>query len=169
MELKDYILMELAGLERSIKRVTDTLTQQEFQWRPSSGSNSIGIILFHVARLEDSFITTRIQGKPALWDTEKWFEKFNLSASEEGAHYTVDQVNAFTVPEKSALLAYYSAASSQTREYLKSLAPADLERKVNVFRGEVAIGNLFAFIVSHATGHIGEMSYLRGLQRGMDK
>ena len=169
MELKEYIRTELAGLERAIKRVTDSLTQQELMWRPSSGSNSIGLILFHIARLEDSFIKTRIQNKPAIGETEKWYEKLKLVENEEGAHYTVDQVNAFPVPDKEGLLAFYSAVHAQTKECFDGLTSEELDRKVTMPRGDAAIASLFSFIVSHATGHIGEMSYLRGLQRGMDK
>lgn len=170
MELKEYIRMESTGLERAVKRVTDSLTQQELMWRPSSGCNSIGLILFHIARLEDSFIKTRIQNKPTIWKTEKWYEKLNLAENEEGAHYTVEQVNAFPVPDRESLLAYYSAVQAQTKECLNSLTPDALDRKVTMPRGgDVAIASLFSFIISHASGHIGEMSYLRGLQRGMDK
>jgi uncharacterized damage-inducible protein DinB len=169
MELKEYIRTELAGMERAIKRVTDSLTQQELMWRPSSGCNSIGLILFHVTRLEDSFTKTRMQNKPAIWTTEKWYEKLKLAENEEGAHYTVEQVNAFPVPHKESLLAFYSAVHTQTKEYLNSLTLDELDRKVTMPRGEASIASLFSFIVSHATGHIGEISYLRGLQRGMDK
>jgi len=169
MELKEYIRTELVGLERAIKRATDSLTQQELMWRPSSGCNSIGLILFHIARLEDSFTKTRIQNKPAIWTTEKWYEKLKLAENEEGAHYTVEQVNAFPVPDKDCLLAFYGAVHAQTKEYLNSLTPDALDRKVTMPRGDATIASLFSFIISHATGHIGEISYLRGLQRGMDK
>lgn len=170
MELKEYIRMELSGLKRAVKRVTDSLTQQELMWRPSAGCNSIGLILFHVARLEDTFVKTRIQSKPTIWQTEKWYEKLNLAENEEGAHYTVEQVNAFPVPDRENLLAFYSAVQAQTRECLANLTPDSLDRKVALPPvGDVSIANLFMFIVSHASGHIGEMSYLSGLQRGMDK
>jgi hypothetical protein len=170
MELKEYIRMELTGLDRSLKRVTDTLTQQELMWRPSSGCNSIGLILFHIARLEDTFVKTRIQSKPTIWQTEKWYERLKVSENEEGAHYTVEQVNAFPVPERGSLLAFYSTVHAETMECLNSLTTDGLDRKVPMPRGgEVVIASFFTFIVSHATGHIGEISYLRGLQRGMDK
>ncbi len=170
MELKEYIQMELTGLGRSVKRVTDGLTQQELMWRPSSGCNSIGIILFHVAKLEDSFIKTNIQNKPTIWQSEKWYERLNLSEKEEGAHYTVEQVNAFPNIDKEHLLAFYSAVQAQTKDCLNNLTSGDFDRKVSMFRGaEVPVGSLFTFTVSHASGHVGEMSYLRGLQRGMDK
>ena len=170
MELKDYIRIELTSIERSVKRVTDSLTQQELMWRPSSGCNSIGLILFHVARLEDSFVKSTMQNKSTFWKTEKWYEKLNLAETEEGAHYTAEQVNAFPVPDKEVLLAFYSAVQAQTKEYLKSLTADALDRKVSMPRvGTVVIASLFTFITSHSSGHIGEMSYLRGLQRGIDK
>jgi len=156
MELQQYIRWEISGLERSIKRVTDTLTQQELMWRPASGCNSIGLILFHVAKLEDSFIKTRIQNKPLIWQTEKWYEKLNLAESEEGAHYTVEQVNAFPTLDRQTLMAFYSAVHAQTKECLSSLTLEDFDRKVPMFRDtEAPVASLFAFIVSHASGHIG--------------
>lgn len=170
MELKEYIHMELTSLERAVKRVTDNLTQQELIWRPSSGCNLMGLILFHIAKLEDSFIKTRIQSKPSIWKTEKLYEKLNLAENEEGAHYTIEQVNAFPVPDKESLLAFYSAVQAQTMECLNSLTPDEFDWKVTMPRGgDATVAILFSFIISHGLGHIGEMSYLRGLQRGMDK
>jgi len=56
MELKAYIKNEFDGLKRVSTRILDTLTQQEMSWRPACGCNSMGLILFHIARSEDSFI-----------------------------------------------------------------------------------------------------------------
>ena len=169
MEIKEYIRFELAGTERSIKRVTDTITQQELSWRPASGSNSMGLILFHVAKFEDMMVHSRILGQPAIWKGDQWFSKIKMQESEDGAHYTVEQVNAFPVPEKDGLLAYFFAVRAQTSDCLDKLPLAEFERTVAMRQGEMKIGNIFSFVVTHAAGHIGEMSYLRGLQRGMDK
>jgi hypothetical protein len=35
--------------------------------------------------------------------------------------------------------------------------------------GELPAATVFSVIVSHTSEHIGEISYLRGMQRGMDK
>jgi hypothetical protein len=170
MELKDYILMEVEGLKRNSSRVLDTLNQSEIAWRPASGCNSIGLIFFHVAKSEDFFIQGMLRQKPELFETGKWYEKLNLPKNEGGAHYTVDQVNAFPVPELKALMAYFEAVRANTLDYLKSLSPPDLERKITLPHfGEMSAAAIFSIIVGHASGHVGEMSYLRGLQRGMDK
>jgi hypothetical protein len=170
METKEYIKMELGGLKRGFGRALKDLTQQELSWRPACGCNSMGLILFHVARSEDSFIQTRVQGKPPVWEAEKWHEKFNLPVEETGSHYTVEQVNAFPVPELKDIMAYYDAVRAQTLEYLKGLSPEEFDKKISMPPfGDLTIAAIFSIIVNHSAQHIGEISYLRGLQRGMDK
>jgi hypothetical protein len=170
METKDYILMELSGIKRGFGRALKDLTQPELMWRPACGCNPMGLILFHVARSEDSFIQSRILGNPQIWVSEKWYEKLNLPAEEEGAHYTVDQVNAFPVPEQKDILAYYDAVRAKTKEYLKGLQPEELDKKISMPPfGDLTVAAILSIIVNHSAQHIGEISYLRGMQRGMDK
>ena len=169
MELKEYIRAEVEGLERGLKRVIDGLKQEEVAWRPACGCNSIGLMLFHVFKSEDSFIQSRLRDTKELWETGKWHLKLNLDAKEAGAHYTVEQVNAFTVPKLEAILEYGAAVRAQTLAYLDTLTTADFDKKIKMPWGEMPLAVIFSFVASHALGHIGEMSYLRGLQRGMDK
>ncbi len=169
MDLKEYITMELEGLKRGIDRVFNGLTQQELQWRPACGCNSIGLIFFHVAKSEDNFIQEVIQGKPQLWSAGKWYQKLNMSEKESGAHYTIDQVNAFPVPNVKDVFAYYDAVRTQTLNYLQTLKASDFEKKFKLPFGEFPLAGIFSIIVSHTAQHVGEISYLRGLQRGMDK
>ena len=170
MELKEYICMELEGLERGVTRVINGLTQQELMWRPACGCNSIGLILFHMARSEDSFVQARIQSKPEVWETEKWYKKLNLAENEAGAHYTVEQVNAFPVPELKDVLAYYDTVHARTMDYLKGMTPSTFDKKITLPRfGDLTVAAIFSITIGHTSQHIGEISYLRGLQRGMDK
>jgi hypothetical protein len=169
MELKDYIKSELDGLKRNSGRVLNTLTQQEMVWRPACGCNSMGLILFHIARSEDSMVQATLQGKKQLWELEKWFTRLNMAEGEAGAHYTSDQVNAFAVPDIKVLMSYYDSVRAKTLEYLQGITPSEFERKVKLPFGEFTVAGMFSLIVSHTTGHIGEISYLRGLLRGMDK
>lgn len=169
MEVKEYIRMEIEGLDRGLKRVIDGLKQEEITWRPASGCNSIGLILFHIFKSEDSFIQDRLKGKKELWETGKWYQQLNLDAKEAGAHYTVEQVDNFPVPALEAILRYGAAVRAATLAYIDTLKPADLEKKLKMPWGEMPAAMLLSITASHATGHIGEISYLRGLQRGMDK
>lgn len=170
MDLKTFIGMELDGLDRGLKRAIDGLTQDELKWRPASGCNSIGLLLYHIARSEDSFVQERLREKKAVWETGKWYTKLNMKKDEAGAHYTVEQVNAFPVPELAGVMEYSAAVSAQTKAYLDTMKAADFDKKITMPHfGEMPVAVIFSIIVSHASQHIGEVSYLRGLQRGMDK
>jgi len=169
MEVKDYVKNELDGLKRTATRVLDTLTQQELMWRPACGCNSMGLILFHVARSEDSFVQTRLQGKPQIWESGKWHNKFNMDEAETGSHYTVDQVNAFRAPDIKDLLNYYESVRAGTLDYLSGLTPGEFDRVVKLPFGEFTVAGVLSLVVSHTAQHLGEISYLRGLLRGMDK
>ena len=170
METKDYIKLELGGLKRGFARALKDLTQQEMMWRPASGCNSMGLILLHVARSEDSFIQARVLGKSQVWVAEKWYEKMNLTADDTGSHLTVDQVNCFPVPELKDILDYYDAVRAKTLEYVKGLQPEDFDKKISMPPfGDLTIAAILSIIINHSAQHIGEISYLRGLLRGMDK
>lgn len=170
MDTKDYIKMELGGLKRGFERALRELSQQELMWRPASGCNSMGLILLHVARSEDSFIQSRVLGKSQVWEAEKWYEKMNLSAEDTGSHLTVDQVNCFLIPEFKDIMAYYDAVRGQTLTYLKGMPAEELDKKISMPPfGDLTIAAIFSIIINHSAQHIGEISYLRGMLRGMDK
>ena len=170
MELQRYIGIELSGLKMALERVLKGLTQAEVAWRPASGCNAIGLILFHMARTEDSLMQGLLQKKPLIWSSEKWYEKLGLAKDEEGSHYSVDQVNAFPVPELAKILAFADAVRAGTKEKLRSMPIEAFDEKVNFPNfGEMPVGALFSFMIAHAAEHIGEISYLRGMQRGIDK
>jgi len=169
VEAKEFLTIELNGQDRNLKRVTDGLTQEEIAWRPTYGANSIGLILFHVGRSEDSFIQARLREQPEIWETGKWYERLNVSKDEAGAHYTAEQVNAFPVPKLENLLAYMMAVRSETKEYVNSLSAESFDRVITLPRfGDMPVAALLSLTVGHAAGHLGEISYIRGLQRGLD-
>lgn len=170
MELQRYIGIGLSGTKMAMGHALEGLTQEEVGWQPSSGCNSIGLILFHLARSEDSILQGLLKKKPLIWESEKWHEKLGLSKEEEGSHYALEQVNAFKVPELANILEYYEAVRANTKEILRSMTVEALDEKVTFPNfGEMPTAALFSFIVAHTNQHIGEMSYLRGMQRGLDK
>jgi hypothetical protein len=186
MEMKEFIQNGLENIKRVFDRTLDVLTPTELKWQPRPDANSIGLILFHSIRTEDSSIH-RLQGKPQLWESEKWYQKFNKAIDDGGAHYTAEQVAAFVVPDLKELLAYAEAVRKNTLQYLKGLKPADFDKKVNlpppparmtIPAGRPAppwppfnpiVGSMLLMLMTHLSEHAGEISYIRGLKRGMDK
>jgi hypothetical protein len=166
MELKDYLKMEIEGLERNMKRVTDGLTQKELEWQPASGCNSIGLILTHVFQAEDSFMNP--DKSKMLWG--KWCTKLGYTAKTETAHFkSPEEVNKFKIPKLAAILAYGAAVRKQSLAALAKAKPADFDKKIKMPWGEMPGVVKYSIVIDHATQHLGEMSYIRGIQRGMDK
>ncbi|MCJ7743767.1 MAG: DinB family protein [Dehalococcoidales bacterium] len=170
MEMKDFIKGALDRAKQGTTRAVDGLSHNELIWRPGPECNSIGLILFHQTRFEDSFVQGRIVGNPQVWESDKWYEKFNMPASESGSGYTAEQLAAFRVPELKDLLGYADAVRAKTLEYLKSAPNNEFDRVINMPRfGDVAVGALLALVIVHMAQHAGEIAYLRGVQRGMNK
>jgi len=168
MDVKELLKMQIEGLDMGLKRTTDGLTQKEIEWQPACGCNSIGLILFHIARAEDSFMHS--DKSKQLYETGNWYTKLGMNLEDSGAHFkNADEVNAFKVPKLEKILAYTAAVRKQTLAALAKMKPADFDKKIKMPWGEMPLVFMFSITVSHAAQHMGEVSYLRGLQRGMDK
>lgn len=181
MENKELILTGLQNVKRGLDRTLDTLTPEELKWHPRSDANSIAIILFHMIRAEDSSIHTMIQGKLQLWESEQWYQKLNKSSTDSGSRYTAEQVAGFAIDVKE-LMAYGEALRKQTLGYLETIKPEDFDKKLNLPpmppppagapprpAFNFTVGTMLLMLVTHLSQHAGEISYLRGLYRGLNK
>lgn len=172
MEIRDFSLDMLERMQQAVTGAVDGLTHEELTWRPEPEANSIGFILWHQLRCEDVFIHSMIQQKPQVWASEQWYQKLNLSENpmDLGYGYSAEQIAAFSVPKLEDLLSYAKAVRARTVEYLKDMTPdkSDEVIQTRVF-GDLAIGKVFSLLLCEITQHIGQIAYLRGLQRGLNK
>jgi hypothetical protein len=164
----------LTALERNwemIDSALEGLDEATLSKRPNDQCNSIAWIMWHLNRIVDTFIHTRLQGTPQLWVQGGWHQKFGMSDDPEdrGVGWTGEQVGSWTPPSKEAQLGYYEAIRDKTREYLSSLSYADLEeRKVipPVTQPRSVAADL-GQMTWDAIAHGGQIAYLRGLYLGM--
>jgi hypothetical protein len=168
MESAEFIRIELDSLQSNLDSVLKGLTQAEIAWQPVDTCNSIGLILFHTARSEDFFVQELMRNQLQVWEKDKWYVSFNLPEKERGRHYGAEQVKAFIVHELTDLQNYTAAVRAETMDYLEDLKPEDFQRKITTPRSETTVAGFFSNIVIHTAQHLGEMSYLRGLQRGLN-
>ncbi|MDP2744858.1 MAG: DinB family protein [Dehalococcoidia bacterium] len=169
MEMRDFIQAGLDRVRQATLKALDGLSHNELGWRPGAEANSIGLVLFHTVRSEDQYVQTRIQGKPQVWETKRWYEKMDLPVSETGYGYTAEQCASFRVPEGKDLLAYAEAVRTRTLDYVRGMSPDKFDKIINTPRGDLAIGVYLANMVVHLAQHAGEIAYIRGLQRGLNK
>ncbi len=172
MKTSDFILDMLVRMQQAVTTTVDDLTHEELRSRSRAEANPIGFILWHQLRCEDKFVQGIIQKKPQVWVSEKWYPELNLpeNPSDIGYGYTVEQVAVFPIPELKDLLRYAQAVRARTVEYLKTMTPDKFDEVIQTpFSGELSIGQIFAKLLCEITQHIGQIAYLRGLQRGLNK
>ena len=172
MKLNDFVLDNLDRIQRVLTKAVDSLTYEELTWRPGEEANPIGFILWHQVRCEDTYIQTLIRRQPQVWVSEKWYQRLNLSDDpwDNGNDYTAEQVADFPVPEPKDLLGYAEAVRARAMACLEEISPDKLDEEIQPpeFWGD-NLGKLFSYMLCELTQHIGQIAYLRGLQRGLDK
>ncbi len=139
--------------------------------QPADQCNSPAWIMWHMNRVVDTFIHTRLREIPQLWTKDGWHQKFGMDADPEdrGVGWTAEQVSAWKPPAKDVQVGYYEAVKAAARQYISSLSADDLEvTKVILPAPEprsvaAALGQMTWDAVSHG----GQIAYLRGLYRGM--
>lgn len=137
-------------------------------------------MVWHVARVEDRWLHRFAQDTTEIWQRDRWYQRCRLPESDTGVGYTVAQIEQFAVPALSDLQAYFDAVRQATVAYLQAVDPAELEvhpgrmpfPEVSGGRGlpaDFTIGRMFRQLVGEENQHLGQIAYLRGLQRGLDK
>jgi uncharacterized damage-inducible protein DinB len=67
-----------------LKQKLDGLTEAESRWQASLDSNSIQWLVWHMARVEDSWINNNIAGGESVWDTGGWAAKTGTTDDNSG-------------------------------------------------------------------------------------
>lgn len=157
----------------------DGLTTEELNWRPNAEANSIAFIVWHTARVEDRWFQVFCQDKPDLWASERWFEKLGMDENQPAIRLTSADLASFPTLTMDDLKSFFEAVRSETKKYLASIGPEDLETVPgrSPFGGssssgmfvEFTIQRMFRQLIQEEIQHLGQIGLLRGLQRGMDK
>ena len=162
------------ALERNWEMIDSALEDMDdatMNLRPNGESNSAAWILWHLTRVTDTFIHTRLRDSTQLWTKEAWHEKFGMSADadERGVGWTAAQVEAWSAPSRDVQLSYYEAVKAHTRQYLDSVSEEELSRTIKLaLRPEArTIAAWMGQMVWDSVAHGGQIAYLRGYYRGM--
>ena len=169
MEAKELLLSSLKQGQEYLTEALDGLTQEEAAWSPGAECNSIAFILWHIARVEDFFVRRVIQRKEELYEAKGWREKLGTPAKESGYQYTGEQLQAWPVPKLETLRGYADSVRSETLAFLEPLPSEKLSEVPRPDRSPDSIGTTLGHIFTEIALHAGQIAYLRGVQRGLDK
>ena len=180
------------GYERVLEILDRTLyglTQDDLNWRPQPGSNSIGWLAWHISREQDYNISRLIRVEQ-LWIINRWYVRFNrapnpLDTGYEKLGHSSEDAADFRSPGTDILLGYYSDVLERSKSYIKTLLTSDLnqeasppawswerQRQVETSGSQSwyipvpTVGMRLISILSECLQHAGQASYIRGLLQG---
>ena len=167
MDAKELLLRSLEQSHGYLTKALDGLTQEEATWSPSPECNSIAFILWHTTRVEDFFVNRVIQRGKELYETEKWQEK--LGTPLKAYQYSVEELQSWPAPKLEILKEYVKSVRQKTLAFLNSIPPERLSEVPRPDRSPDSIGATLEHMTTEIALHVGQIAYLRGIQRGLDK
>jgi len=171
MEAIELITKSLEQSMGDVNKALDGLTQQEVSWSPKPDCNSIAFILWHMVRVEDMFVNRMIQGKAELYESAGWAGKMGTPPGDSGGggRYSLEQLQAWPVPKLETLQGYRNAVRNNTLSLLKTITPSKMDELPTSTRFPGSIGALLSRMITEIAEHSGQIAYLRGQQRGINK
>lgn len=162
----------IAALTDACSRIPDTarravegLSPEQLVAAPAEGANTIGWLVWHLARGQDAQIAD-VAGTEQVYLTGGWAARFGLEAdaSDTGYGHGPDDVRAVRPESAEALLGYLDAVHAATLRYLTTLTDADLDRVVDdAWDPPVTLGVRLISIIDDDVQHAGQAAYARGL------
>src|SRR5215210_724228 len=127
------VFLELYGrLPDLVRAAVEGLTPDELARPPVPGANTVGWLVWHLARVQDDHVA-EVAGHPQVWAEGDWARRFGLGsgAMDTGYGWSAEQVAALRPESADVLVAYYDAVAERTTAFLATLTDADLDRVVD--------------------------------------
>ena len=161
--------MALDEYTDELRRAVEGLTPAERRFQPTPDSHHIDFVLWHMARVEDNWVQEFGRGVGSVWERGGWAAKLRLPEQGNGWGYTAGQVAELPQFDLELLNEYAEAVRAGTIEFLDGLSPDDLDRFPDPKRPRACIGSMLSHVIVEESQHVGQVAYLRGIQRGLDQ
>ena len=169
MDFKDIVRAALNEYTEELRKAIDGLTEEERRFQPTPHSHHIDFVVWHMARVEDSWINGVAQHKDHVWIRDGWQQKFGLPERDGGYGFTAEQVANLPRFDIEQMMSYYDAVRQETLRYLDGLSHEDLEGiPLPERRADYTIAQMLAHVLVEESQHVGQVAYLRGMQQGIN-
>ncbi len=173
---------EAAAYREMIQTASDAITARveevpadKLHARPGDGLNPVGWNYWHALRVWDLDINWLINGQdPAedAWHRGGFSEKSGYNPDGIGMRglgiglgYSDAEVDALGVISYESMKEYHEQLLAETLTYLDNASDDELRRTFEALggRGETSPAARLQHLVNHTWGHIGELSYAKGM------
>ena len=114
-----------------VDELTDGLTEEVSNYRPTADANSIAWLIWHSARVQDIQLA-HVAGVEEVWTRDGWVDRFGLQLPRNDTGYGHGPEEVAKVQASADLLAgYYHAVHKVTLEFVARVTTEDLARIVD--------------------------------------
>jgi hypothetical protein len=147
-----------------VDELTDGLTEEQANYRPSPSANSIAWLIWHSARVQDLQLAP-IAGVEQVWKAGGWVDRFGLDLPPNDSGYGHGPTEVGKVQAPPDLLAgYYHAVHELTLGFVADVTAEDLERIVDRnWDPPVTASSRIVSIIDDCAQHLGQAAYLLGI------
>jgi uncharacterized damage-inducible protein DinB len=163
--VSDLLVETFDRLPRLVRSAVQGLTPEQLHWTPGPRANSVGWLVWHLTRIQDDHVADLL-GEDQLWVQDDWPGHFGLDAdpSDTGYGHSSEEAAAVRPDSASVLVRYYDAVAARTRDLLRGLTDADLDRVVDTaWDPPVTLGVRLVSVANDDLQHAGQAAYVRGL------
>ncbi|MGA7050026.1 MAG: mycothiol transferase [Mycobacterium sp.] len=149
-----------------VDELTDGLTDEVSNHRPTTDANSIAWLIWHSARVQDIQLA-HVAGVEQVWIRDGWVDRFGLDLprNDTGYGHNASQVAKVRAPAD-LLSNYYHGVHKLTLDYIAGMTADELCRIVDTnWDPPVTASARLVSIIDDCAQHLGQAAYLRGISR----
>ncbi len=165
MDVSELFAELFSRVHGHVHGVLDGLATEDLSAVPEPGSNPIGWLLWHLARVQDMHIAEILE-QDQVWVEPGWAERFGLAADPANVGYghSPEQVLAVRPESPEAIRDYYAEVEERTKTLVAALTTESLDRVVDTrWDPPVTLGVRLASIADDDIQHAGQAAYVKGL------
>ncbi|MEV6488940.1 DinB family protein [Actinoplanes sp. NPDC051633] len=165
MRSNEVLIDAFGRLPELVEAAVDGLSPEQLRWAPAEGANSIGWLVWHLTRVQDSHVAELLDGEQ-IYSRDGWASRFGLKpgSRDTGYGHTPAQVKEIAPESARVLVDYYAAVHERTIAFVEGLTDDDLDRVVDDnWDPPVTLGVRLISVYDDDAQHAGQAAYIRGL------
>jgi hypothetical protein len=162
--IRELLRDAFTRLIEHVDALTEGLTDELSNYRPTPDANTIAWLLWHSARVQDIQLAD-VAGVEEVWTRDGWVDRFALDLPRRDTGYGHGAAEVAKVHAPADLLSgYYHAVHQMSCEYLSAVTAGDLARVVDDnWDPPVTASARLVSIIDDCAQHLGQAAYVRGI------